>query len=104
ELKYGKVFTFILLGHKVTVALTTKGSNFVLGGKSTAFNAEGAYTHLTTPVFGKDVVYDVPNEVFMQQKKFVKFGLSTENFRAYVRCRCVPSHERFEVGPPPLTG
>ncbi|KAJ7018796.1 lanosterol 14-alpha-demethylase [Mycena alexandri] len=82
--RYGNVFTFILLGRKVTVALSAKGSNFVLGGKSTAFNAEGAYTHLTTPVFGKDVVYDVPNEVFMQQKKFVKFGLSTENFRAYV--------------------
>ncbi|KAJ7928760.1 lanosterol 14-alpha-demethylase [Mycena leptocephala] len=73
-----------LLGRKVTVALSAKGSNFVLGGKSTSFNAEGAYKHLTTPVFGKDVVYDVPNEVFMQQKKFVKFGLSTENFRAYV--------------------
>jgi sterol 14-demethylase len=29
-------------------------------------------------------VYDVPNEVFMEQKRFVKFGLSTENFRAYV--------------------
>ncbi|KAJ7077155.1 lanosterol 14-alpha-demethylase [Mycena belliarum] len=82
--KYGNVFTFILLGRRVTVALSAKGSNFVLGGKSTAFNAEGAYKHLTTPVFGKDVVYDVPNEVFMQQKKFVKFGLSTENFRAYV--------------------
>ncbi|KAJ7455210.1 lanosterol 14-alpha-demethylase [Mycena galericulata] len=82
--KYGNVFTFILLGRKVTVALSPKGSNFVLGGKSTAFNAEGAYKHLTTPVFGKDVVYDVPNEVFMQQKKFVKFGLSTETFRAYV--------------------
>ncbi|KAJ7707412.1 lanosterol 14-alpha-demethylase [Mycena rosella] len=82
--KYGNVFTFILLGRKVTVALSSKGSNFVLGGKSTAFNAEEAYKHLTTPVFGKDVVYDVPNEVFMQQKKFVKFGLSTENLRAYV--------------------
>jgi sterol 14-demethylase len=35
-------------------------------------------------VFGKDVVYDVPNEVLMEQKKFVKVGLSTENFRAYV--------------------
>ncbi|KAJ7679053.1 lanosterol 14-alpha-demethylase [Mycena polygramma] len=82
--KYGNVFTFILLGRKVTVCLSAKGSNFVLGGKSTAFSAEDAYSHLTTPVFGKDVVYDVPNEVFMQQKKFVKFGLSTENFRAYV--------------------
>ncbi|KAF7326590.1 Lanosterol 14-alpha-demethylase [Mycena sanguinolenta] len=78
--RYGDVFTCILLGRKVTVTLGVKGSNFVLGGKSTAFNAEGAYTHLTTPVFGKDVVYDCPNEVFMQQKKFIKFGLTTKNF------------------------
>ncbi|PPQ94479.1 hypothetical protein CVT25_001112 [Psilocybe cyanescens] len=82
--KYGDVFTFILLGRRVTVALGPKGNNFVLGGKSTVFNAEDAYTHLTTPVFGKEVVYDVPNEVFMEQKKFVKVGLSTDNLRAYV--------------------
>ncbi|KAF9071065.1 cytochrome P450 [Rhodocollybia butyracea] len=75
--KYGDVFTFILLGRKVTVCLGPKGNNFVLGGKSTVFNAEDAYTHLTTPVFGRDVVYDVPNEVFMEQKKI-------HNFRAYV--------------------
>jgi sterol 14alpha-demethylase len=43
-----------------------------------------AWQHLTTPVFGKDVVYDVPNEKFMEQKKFVKVGLSTDNFRMYV--------------------
>ncbi|PFH53045.1 hypothetical protein AMATHDRAFT_38961 [Amanita thiersii Skay4041] len=82
--KYGDVFTFILFGRRVTVALGSKGNNFVLGGKSTVLNAEDAYTHLTTPVFGKDVVYDVPNEKFMEQKKFVKVGLSTENFRVYV--------------------
>jgi sterol 14alpha-demethylase len=29
-------------------------------------------------------VYDVPNDIFMEQKKFVKVGLSTENFRSYV--------------------
>jgi len=40
--------------------------------------------HLTTPVFGKDVVYDVPNALFMEQKKFVKVGLSMDNFRSYV--------------------
>ncbi|KAJ7593343.1 lanosterol 14-alpha-demethylase [Mycena floridula] len=82
--KYGDVFTFILFGRRVTVAAGAKGSNFVLGGKSTVLNAEDAYTHLTTPVFGKDVVYDVPNEVFMEQKRFVKVGLSTENMRSYV--------------------
>lgn len=26
--------------------------------------------HLTTPVFGKGVVYDCPNDMLMQQKKF----------------------------------
>ncbi|TFK33208.1 lanosterol 14-alpha-demethylase [Crucibulum laeve] len=82
--KYGDVFTFILFGRRVTVALGPKGNNFILGGKSTVFNAEDAYTHLTTPIFGKDVVYDVPNEKFMEQKRFVKVGLSTDNLRAYV--------------------
>ncbi|KAG2365567.1 cytochrome P450 [Suillus spraguei] len=82
--KYGDVFTFILFGRKVTVALGAKGNNFVLGGKSTAFSARDAYMHITTPAFGKDVTYDVPNEVFMEQKKFIKVGLSTRSFRPYV--------------------
>jgi len=82
--KYGNIFTFILLGRRVTVTLGAEGNNFVLGGKHTDLCAEEAYTHLTTPVFGKDVVYDCPNELLMEQKKFVKFGLRTENFRAYV--------------------
>ncbi|KAF8183368.1 lanosterol 14-alpha-demethylase [Pholiota molesta] len=82
--KYGDVFTFILLGRRMTVALGPKGNNFILGGKSTVFNTEDAYTHLTTPVFGKGVVYDVPNDVFMEQKRFVKVGLSTDNLKAYV--------------------
>ncbi|KAG6851134.1 hypothetical protein H0H93_001014 [Arthromyces matolae] len=82
--KYGDVFTFVLLGRKMTVALGPKGNNFILGGKSTVLNAEDAYTHLTTPIFGKDVVYDVPNDKFMEQKRFVKVGLTSENFRTYV--------------------
>ena len=39
---------------------------------------------MTTPVFGKDVVYDCPNEKLMEQKKFIKVGLSMDNMRAYV--------------------
>lgn len=42
--QYGNVFTFVLLGRRVTVALSAKGNNFILGGKSTAFSAEDAYT------------------------------------------------------------
>ncbi|KAL6299285.1 cytochrome P450 [Sparassis latifolia] len=82
--KYGNVFTFILLGKRVTVALGPQGNNFVLGGKHTVLAAEDVYGPLTTPVFGKDVVYDCPNELLMEQKKFVKYSLTMERFRSYV--------------------
>ncbi len=70
-----------MLGRRVTVALGPKGNNMILGGKHTQVSAEAAYTvrafsllfslsdfyflgqHLTTPVFGKDVVDDCPKEV-----------------------------------------
>lgn len=44
--QYGDVFTFVLFGRRVTVALSPKGNNFILGGKSTVLNAEDAYTVL----------------------------------------------------------
>lgn len=81
--KYGDVFTFILLGRRMTVALGPKGNNLSLGGKTSHVSAEDAYTHLTTPVFGKGVVYDCPNEMLMQQKKFIKHGLTTEALESY---------------------
>ncbi|KAG6331610.1 hypothetical protein ID866_7474, partial [Astraeus odoratus] len=98
-LSYGDIFTIVVLGRKITVVLGPKGNNFVFGGKSTHFSAEDAYTHFTTPVFGKDVVYDVPNDVFMEQKKFVKVGLSTENFRAYVSMIAQEVDEFMKIDP-----
>ncbi|EMR10923.1 hypothetical protein PNEG_01069 [Pneumocystis murina B123] len=82
--KHGNIFTFILLGKKMTVALGPKGNDLVFNGKLSSLSAEEAYTRLTTPVFGTDVVYDVPNHVLMEQKKFVKTGLTIETFRTYV--------------------
>lgn len=63
------MFTFILLGKKMTVAVGTEGNEFILNGKIKDVNAEEIYTVLTTPVFGKDVVYDCPNSKLMEQKK-----------------------------------
>ena len=83
--KYGDVFTFILLGKKTTVCLGTKGNDFILNGKLRDVNAEEIYSPLTTPVFGKDVVYDCPNAKLMEQKKFVKFGLTSSALRSYVQ-------------------
>ncbi|TBU32626.1 lanosterol 14-alpha-demethylase [Dichomitus squalens] len=82
--KYGNCFTFILLGKRVTVTLGTQGNDFVLGGKHSQLAAEDVYSHLTTPIFGKDVVYDCPNEKFMEQKRFVKVSLTIDKFRSYV--------------------
>ncbi|KAK4500037.1 hypothetical protein PRZ48_008223 [Zasmidium cellare] len=82
--KYGDVFTFILLGKKTTVVLGTKGNDFILNGKLKDVNAEEIYTPLTTPVFGKDVVYDCPNSKLMEQKKFVKYGLTSSALQSYV--------------------
>jgi hypothetical protein len=73
--KYGDVFTFILLGKKTTVCLGTAGNEFILNGKLKDVNAEEVYTPLTTPVFGKDVVYDCPNSKLMEQKKVSSFDI-----------------------------
>lgn len=82
--KYGDVFTFILLGKKTTVYLGTQGNDFILNGKLKNVNAEEIYTVLTTPVFGTDVVYDCSNAKLMEQKKFMKIGLTIDAFRSYV--------------------
>ncbi|KAJ5232400.1 Eburicol 14-alpha-demethylase [Penicillium chermesinum] len=82
--KYGDIFTFVLLGKKTTVYLGTKGNDFILNGKLRDVCAEEVYSPLTTPVFGRHVVYDCPNSKLMEQKKFVKFGLTSEALRSYV--------------------
>ncbi|KAJ5619874.1 hypothetical protein N7510_003858 [Penicillium lagena] len=105
--KYGDIFTFILLGRKVTVYLGIEGNEFILNGKLKDVNAEEVYGKLTTPVFGSDVVYDCPNSKLMEQKKvyyslslphpihlqektptdakkFVKFGLGQAALESYV--------------------
>ncbi|KAI1823627.1 cytochrome P450 [Xylaria intraflava] len=82
--KYGDIFTFILLGKKTTAYLGPTGNDFILNGKLKDVNAEDIYTVLTTPVFGKDVVYDCPNAKLMEQKKFMKIALTTQAFQSYV--------------------
>ncbi|KAK2051370.1 cytochrome P450 [Colletotrichum caudatum] len=47
-------------------------------------NAEEIYIPLTTPVFGSDIIYDCPNSKLMEQKKFVKFGLTQQALDSYV--------------------
>nr|AKA94166.1 lanosterol 14-alpha-demethylase [Zymoseptoria tritici] len=98
--KYGDVFTFILLGKKTTVCLGTKGNDFILNGKLKDVNAEEIYSPLTTPVFGKDVVYDCPNSKLMEQKKFVKYGLTTSALQSYVTLIAAETRQFFDRNNP----
>lgn len=82
--KYGDVFAFMLLGKVMTVYLGPKGHEFVLNSKLADVSAEDAYAHLTTPVFGKGVIYDCPNHRLMEQRKFAKTALTKDSFRRYV--------------------
>ncbi|KAK8111086.1 cytochrome P450 [Apiospora kogelbergensis] len=82
--KYGDVFTFTLFGRKMTCYLGVEGNDFILNGKHQDVNAEEIYGPLTIPVFGSDVVYDCPNSKLMEQKRFVKFGLTQTALEAHV--------------------
>ncbi|KZZ99010.1 cytochrome P450 51A [Moelleriella libera RCEF 2490] len=68
----------------MTVYLGTEGNEFILNGKLQDVNAEEIYAPLTTPVFGSDIIYDCPNAKLMEQKKFVKFGLTHASLCSYV--------------------
>ncbi|KAI1195758.1 cytochrome P450 [Nemania serpens] len=82
---HGDVFTFILFGRKITVFLGIRGNEFILEGQLKDVNAEEIYSPLTTPVFGRNIVYDCPNSKLMEQKKFVKFGLTQGALESYVQ-------------------
>jgi sterol 14-demethylase len=53
----------------MVTCLGPDGSNFVFNSRLADSSAEDAYKSLTVPVFGKNVVYDVPNSVLMEQKR-----------------------------------
>ncbi|KUI52487.1 Eburicol 14-alpha-demethylase [Cytospora mali] len=82
--KYGDIFTFTLFGRKITCYLGLEGNDFILNGKLQDINAEEIYGPLTIPVFGSDVVYDCPNSKLMEQKRFVKFGLTQQALESHV--------------------
>ncbi|KAH7240985.1 cytochrome P450 [Fusarium redolens] len=83
--KHGDVFTFILFGRKIVACLGVEGNDFVLNSRIQDANTEEIYSPLTTPVFGSDVVYDCPNSKLMEQKKFVKFGLTQKALESHVQ-------------------
>ncbi|KAF4994105.1 hypothetical protein FGRMN_6020 [Fusarium graminum] len=83
--KHGDVFTFVLFGRKIVACLGIDGNDFVLNSRLQDANAEEIYGPLTIPVFGSDIVYDCPNSKLMEQKKFIKFGLTQKALESHVQ-------------------
>ncbi|PVH77869.1 cytochrome P450 [Cadophora sp. DSE1049] len=81
---HGPIFTYVLFGQKMTVYLGAEGNEFILNGRLQDVNAEEIYGPLTTPVFGRNIIYDCPNSKLMEQKKFVKFGLTQRALEQHV--------------------
>ncbi|XP_064410357.1 lanosterol 14-alpha demethylase [Latimeria chalumnae] len=71
----GKTFTYLLGSDAATLLFNSKNEDL---------NAEDVYSRLTTPVFGSGVAYDVPNPVFLEQKKMLKTGLNVAQFKQHV--------------------
>ncbi|CAO3600472.1 unnamed protein product [Absidia cylindrospora] len=84
QAKYGDMFTFTMVGKRVTVCLGADGNQFVFNSKQNLASAAEAYNHMTKHVFGPDIVFDTPHSVFMEQKKFIKAGLNSDCFRRHV--------------------
>ncbi|XP_061411368.1 lanosterol 14-alpha demethylase [Lethenteron reissneri] len=82
--KYGPVFSFTMVGKTFTYLLGPDAAALLFNSKNEDLNAEEVYSRLTTPVFGPGVAYDVPNPVFLEQKKMLKTGLNISQFRQHV--------------------
>lgn len=82
--KYGEVFTFTMVGQTFTYLIGPNSSALLFNSKNDELNAEEVYANLTVPVFGKGVAYDIPNHVFLEQKKILKMGLNISQFRKHV--------------------
>lgn len=82
--KYGPVFSFTMVGKTFTYLVGSDAAALLFNSKNENLNAEDVYSKLTTPVFGKGVAYDVPNPIFLEQKKMFKTGLNIARFRQHV--------------------
>ena len=61
--QYGPVFTFHMVGKTFTYLVGSDAAALIFNSRNEILNAEDVYSKLTTPVFGKGVAYDVPNNV-----------------------------------------
>jgi len=61
--KYGPVFSFTMFGQTYTYLVGSDAAALFYEATNENLNAEEVYRKWTAPVWGKGVIYDVPNAV-----------------------------------------
>ncbi|KAG7240969.1 hypothetical protein INR49_026147 [Caranx melampygus] len=87
---------FTMVGKTFTYLLGSEAATLMFNSKNDDLNAEDVYSRLTTPVFGKGVAYDVPNPIFLEQKKMLKTGLNIARFKEHVKIIEAETIEYFQ--------
>lgn len=94
--KYGPVFSFTMVGKTFTYLVGSDAATLMFNSKNDDLNAEDVYSKITKPVFGEGVAYDVPNPIFLEQKKMLKTGLNMAHFKQHVQIIEDETKEYFE--------
>lgn len=81
--KYGDIFSLYIFGERMTMLCDAEGIELFFKSDPDTFSAKEAYK-FTIPVFGQNVVYDSPPDTLVEQKRFMKGGLTTQRFQSYV--------------------
>lgn len=82
--RLGEVFSFPLVGRRVTAFIGPRASTAVFRAPDDQLSAKDAY-RFTVPIFGPGVAYDASPEVMDEQLGFVFPGLRDERLQAYAR-------------------
>jgi len=80
--KCGEIFRVRLLYRNVTFMIGPEAQEVFFTAKDSQLSQKEVYT-FTVPVFGKNIVYDAPPKIMMQQLKFVNKGLNQINMQSH---------------------
>uniref|UniRef100_A0A6B2L3G3 Cytochrome P450 n=1 Tax=Arcella intermedia TaxID=1963864 RepID=A0A6B2L3G3_9EUKA len=79
----GDLFSFELFGRDVVFFGDTECYEAFYKAPATILSAAEAYK-FTIPAFGKGVVYDMPHDKFMEQRRMIHNTLTVNNFKTFV--------------------
>lgn len=85
-----------MVGKTFTYLLGSDAAALMFNSKNEDLNAEDVYSRLTTPVFGKGVAYDVPNQVSIPEpEKFTPQKEGGNVLKSFCMLRSAEMHVSF---------